>query len=124
MLNHIDLQGRLVRDPDLRRTREDTAVANFSLACNRDYKTDEVDFIDCVAWKGTAETIAKHGAKGRMVVVSGRLQMKKWKTNTGENRTGCEIVVDSFYFTDGGRQQRDDSEYAPEYAAYDAYSPL
>lgn len=105
MLNHIVIMGRLVRDPELRRTTNGTAVASFTLACDRDF-TDkqsdkkETDFIDCVAWRGTAETVSKYFAKGRMAVVSGRLQIRQWTDKDNNKRRTAEIVADNVYFGD------------------------
>ena len=76
MLNNITIMGRLTRDPELRRTQSGIAVTSFSIACDRDYKPEngerETDFVDCVAWRGTAEFVQKYFAKGRMAVVTVR----------------------------------------------------
>lgn len=105
MLNHITIMGRLTRDPELRRTGGGIAVASFTLAVDRDF-TDkqsgekETDFIDCVAWRQTGEFVSKYFSKGRMAVVSGRLQVRKWQNNEGENRYSTEVVADNVYFGD------------------------
>ena len=104
MLNHIVLMGRLTRDPELRRTTSGTPVANFSLAVERDFKDDagvrQTDFIDIVAWRNTADFVSKYFARGRMAVVSGRLQIRQWKNKNGETRYSAEVVADSVYFGD------------------------
>ena len=107
MLNKIFVMGRLTRDPELRRTNNGTAVASFALAVDRDFKnadgTKETDFIDIVAWRGTAEFASKYFTKGRMAVVEGRLQMRDWQDWTDKNgnkRTSAEIVADNMYFGD------------------------
>lgn len=105
MLNHAVIMGRLTRDPELRRTGNGTAVATFSLAVDRDFGSKangdkEVDFIDCVAWRGTAEFISKYFSKGRMMAVSGRLQVRTWDGNNGIKHRATEVVVDSAYFAD------------------------
>lgn len=104
MLNKIILMGRLTRDPELRRTGSGTAVASFSLAVDRDYKDQngekETDFIDCVAWRSTAEFASKYFSKGRMVVVEGRLQIRDWNDKDGNKRRSAEVVVDQMYFAD------------------------
>lgn len=105
MLNHITIMGRLVRDPDLRRTQSGTAVASFTLAVDRDFANKdtnekECDFIDCVAWRNTGEFVSKYFSKGRMAVVSGRLQMRKWTDNNGQKRISAEVVADNVYFGD------------------------
>ena len=83
MLNHIVLMGRLTRDPELRRTGSGVAVASFTLAVDRDYAVQgaekETDFVDIVAWRNTAEFVSKYFTKGRMAVVSGRLQIRNWQ---------------------------------------------
>lgn len=105
MLNHIVIMGRLVRDPELRRTQSGTPVASFTIACDRDFSgkaggEKECDFVDCVAWRNTAEFVSKYFSKGRMAVVSGRLQMRKWTDNNGQKRVSAEIVADNVYFGD------------------------
>lgn len=108
MLNHITLAGRLVRDPELRRTQNGTAVASFTLACERDFKSEngdrEVDFIDCVAWRKTAELAASYFTKGRMAIVSGRMQIRGWTDKDGNRRKSAEILVDNIYFGDSKPQ--------------------
>ena len=83
MLNHIVLMGRLTRDPELRRTGSGIAVASFTLAVDRDFTAQgaerETDFVDIVAWRNTAEFVSKYFTKGRMAVVSGRLQIRNWQ---------------------------------------------
>lgn len=104
MLNKIILMGRLVRDPELRRTTNGTAVASFTLAVERDIAAQgtekETDFIDIVAWRNTAEFVSKYFAKGRMAVVPGRLQIRPWKDKDGNNRKATEVVAESVYFGD------------------------
>ena len=104
MLNRIVLMGRLTRDPELRRTQSGTAVTSFSLAVERDYKSQsgekETDFIEVVAWKGTAEIVSKYFSKGRMAVISGRLQIHDWTDKDGNKRRSAEVLADSVYFGD------------------------
>lgn len=108
MLNHIVLMGRLTRDPELRHTQSGTAVAGFSLAVERDFKGDtgdrETDFIDCVAWRSTAEFVSKYLSKGRMAIVEGRLQMRDWTDRDGNKRRSAEVVADHVYFGDSKRE--------------------
>lgn len=109
MLNKVIVMGRLVRDPELRRTNSGTAVASFTIACDRDFKTDggerEADFIECVAWRNTAEFVSKYFTKGRMAVVSGRLQTRNWTDKEGNKRKATEIVAESVYFGDSKREE-------------------
>ena len=109
MLNHIVIMGRLTRDPELRRTGSGLAVVNFSVAVDRDFKSEagekETDFIDCVAWRATAEFVSKYFKKGSMAVISGRLQIRSWTDNDGNKRRTAEIVADNVYF--GGSKKSD-----------------
>jgi single-strand DNA-binding protein len=95
--------GRICNDIELRRTGNGVAVASFTVAVERDFKSGgekETDFIDCVAWKQTGEFIQKYFAKGRMIVVSGRLQIRNWNDKDGNKRKTAEVVVDNAYFAD------------------------
>ena len=104
MLNHIDIMGRLTRDPELRRTQSGTAVASFTLAVSRDFSDkDKADFIDVVAWRSTAEFISKYFSKGRTAVISGRLQMRDWTDREGNKRRSAEVIAESVYFGDSKR---------------------
>ena len=116
MLNHIVIMGRLTRDPELRRTGSGVAVASFTLAVDRDYSPKdggerETDFIDCVAWRQTGEFVSKYFTKGRMAVVSGRLQIRQWTDKDGNNRRSAEIVADNVYFGDSRRDNNDSGNY-------------
>ena len=124
MLNHITIMGRLTRDPELRRTGSGIAVASFTVAVDRDFADKqsgekETDFIDCVAWRQTGEFVSKYFTKGRMIVVSGRLQVRKWKNKDGENRYSTEVVADSCYFGDSKKESSGGESYggynAPAY---------
>ena len=107
MLNRIILMGRLTRDPELRRTGSGTAVTSFSLAVDRDFKSQsgekETDFIDIVAWRSTAEFVSKYFTKGRMAVVEGRLQLRDWTDRDGNKRRTAEVIADNVYFGDSKR---------------------
>ena len=104
MLNKVFIMGRLTRDPELRRTQNGTPVTSFSLAVDRDFKSQggekETDFIDVVAWRSTAEFVAKYFTKGRMAVVEGRLQIRDWKDKDGNNRRSVEVIADDIQFVD------------------------
>lgn len=109
MLNRIIIQGRLTRDPELKRTASDIPVTSFTLAVERDIKDRETgqkatDFIDCVAWRGAAEFVSKHLTKGRMAVVDGRLQIREWKDRDGNKRRAPEIQASNIYFGDSRRE--------------------
>ena len=117
MLNQIFIMGRLTRDPELRRTQSGTAVASFTLAVDRDIKDKQTgekatDFIEVVAWRNTAEFVSKYFSKGRMAVVAGRLQMRKWTDKEGNNRISAEVVADNIYFGDSKKDDNTGANYA------------
>ena len=117
MLNKIFIMGRLTRDPELRRTANSTPVTSFSLAVDRDYKSQNgeksTDFIDVVAWRSTAEFVAKYFTKGRMAIVEGRLQIRDWKDKDGNNRRSAEVVAEHVYFGDSKRSESDTASAPP-----------
>ncbi len=131
MLNHIVLMGRLTRDPELRRTGTGIPVATFTLAVDRDFSSNretgekETDFIDIVVWRNTAEFVSKYFAKGRMAVVSGRLQIRNWNDKDGNKRRSAEVVADNVYFGDSKRDGASggfDQSYGQPAYAQPAYS--
>ena len=128
MLNRIILMGRLTRDPELRRTQSGTAVTSFSLAVDRDFKSQsgdkETDFIDIVAWRSTAEFVSKYFTKGRMAVVEGCLQIRDWTDREGGKRRSAEVVADNVYFGDSKRDAASDGGYAPAYSAPAGRAPM
>ena len=116
MLNHIAIMGRLTRDPELRRTGSGLPVASFTVAVDRDFGKNEngekeTDFIDCVAWRNTAEFVSKYATKGRMVAVSGRLQIRSWTDKDGNKRRTAEVVADNVYFGDSRRDAEGGNAY-------------
>ncbi|MBQ9392819.1 MAG: single-stranded DNA-binding protein [Oscillospiraceae bacterium] len=114
MLNRVVIMGRLVRDPELRRTQSGISVTSFRLACDSDFKSQSGErtttWIDVVAWRQTAEFVSKYFAKGRMAVVEGRLQSRDWTDKDGNKRTTIEIVADNVYFGDSRRDGDGDRE--------------
>lgn len=104
MLNHIDLMGRLVADPELKTTQNGVAVTSFRIAVDRNYtpqgQEKQADFISCVAWRQTAEFIGKYFAKGRMIALEGSLQSRSYEDKQGQKRTAYEVIVDHAYFAD------------------------
>ena len=131
MLNHITIMGRLTRDPELRYTQSQTPVASFTLAVDRDFGSrdggeKQTDFIDCVAWRSTAEFVSKYFQKGSMAVVSGRLQIRDWTDREGGKRRSAEVVVDNMYFGESKRREGGEmrSETRPAYnSSYESVSP-
>ena len=115
MLNRTTIMGRLVRDPDYRTTGNGTSVVNFTVAVDRDFtgangSAKETDFIDCVAWKKTAEFVTKYFAKGSMIVVDGRLEIRNWTDKDGNKRRSAEIVANSVYFGESKRSAEENGE--------------
>ena len=128
MLNHITVMGRLTKDPELRRTGNGVAVTSFTLAVDRDYNPKdggekEVDFIDCNAWRSTGEFVAKNFSKGRMMIVSGRLQIRNWTDKEGNKRRNAEVVADSVYFGDSKRSEQGNSIYQEQNASQSYGNP-
>ena len=124
MLNHITIMGRLTRDPELRRTGSGVAVASFCVAVDRDFGgkdsgEKETDFIDCVAWRNTGEFVSKYFTKGRMIVVSGRLQIRAWTDKEGNKRRSAEVVADNCYFGDSKKE----GSGGDDYGSYGSYAP-
>lgn len=115
MLNHITIMGRLTRDPEYRTTQTGLSVANFSVAVDRDFPgatgEKETDFIDCVAWRKTAEFVTKYFHKGSQIAVSGRLQIRSWTDKDGNKRRTAEVLADSVYFA-GSKQAQPESQNA------------
>ena len=124
MLNHITIMGRLTRDPELRYTQSQTPVASFTLAVDRDFGSrdggeKQTDFIDCVAWRQTAEFVSKYFTKGSMAVVSGRLQIRDWTDRDGGKRRSAEVVADNMYFGESRRRDGDSGDSrSSSYSSY------
>jgi single-strand DNA-binding protein len=100
-LNHVVLIGRLTRDPELRHTATGTAVTNFTVAVDRRPKPDgtkEADFVRVVVWSKVAESCAAYLSKGKLIAVAGRLQVRNYQDQSGQNRTSTEVVAESVQF--------------------------
>lgn len=120
MLNRWIGMGRLTRDPELRTTSAGVSVANFTIACDRDYKTQdgvrETEYIDVVAWRHTAEFVCKYLSKGKMVVAEGRLQSRDWTDKNGSKRRSWEINADNVYFGEAKREAGTEGSYVAGYS--------
>lgn len=109
--NKVLLMGNLTRDPELKRTSSDMAVAQVSIAVNRQYKdrngeqVKETTFVDCEAWGRTAEVIAQYLSKGKPVFVEGRLKLDQWQDKDGNNRSKLKVVIEKFEFIDSKGNQ-------------------
>lgn len=123
-MNQVVLMGRLTRPPELRKTRNGTDVAAFTLAVDRGYATGDgerqADFIDCVAWRGTATFICKYFGKGKLIAVTGRMQTRVWTDDEGNRHKATEVVVDNAFFT--GEKRQDAA--APQTEDRDDYGPV
>ena len=127
MLNNIVLQGRLCRDVELRKLPSGKSVAGVSVACDRDFTKEggekETDFIDIVAFGGTADHIAKWFTKGKMIIVSGRLQIRNWNDKDGNKRRSAEVVADSVYFGETRKSSEGNSTYQSQNASQSFSNP-
>lgn len=118
-LNRSIIMGRMTRDPELRTTQSGTSVTSFTLAVDRDFKDKQsgekgVDYIDVVAWRGTAEFVCKYFSKGRMAIAEGRLQVREWKDKDGNNRRNVELIAENVYFGDSKNESKQ-AAAAPDY---------
>lgn len=105
MLNKVVIMGRLTRDPEVRKVNNDVSVCSFSVACDRDIVSKgsnerETDFFDVTAWRSTADFVGKYFAKGRMIVVVGRLQKRNYTDKDGNKRSVVDIIAENVYFGD------------------------
>ena len=130
-LNRVCIMGRLTKDPELRRTQTGTAVTSFTLAVDDDFKDKQsgerkTNFIDCVAWRNTAEFVCQYFTKGRMAIVDGRLQTRKWEDKDGNKRTAVEVVADNMYFGDSKPQEDKDStaNYSASQSAAEGFTEV
>ena len=114
MLNKVILMGRITADPDLRYTPQGTAVTRFSLAVQRSYvkqgEERQTDFINCVAFRSTAEFVNKWFTKGRQIIVEGSLQSRSWEDKDGNKRSALDVIVDNTYFCDKKQDKPDEEQ--------------
>ena len=118
MLNKVVIMGRLTRDPEVRKVNNDVSVCSFSVACDRDIVSKgsnerETDFFDVTAWRSTADFVGKYFAKGRMIVVVGRLQKRNYTDKDGNKRSVVDIIAENVYFGDSKK----DADYTGNTAA-------
>ena len=116
-MNKVILLGRLTADPELRQTPSNVPVASFTVAVNRPFNKNaaerQADFIDCVAWRNSAEFVSKYFAKGKPILVEGRLQVRSYEDKQGVKRRAYEVVCDNVNFVEGAAK----NEGAPAYSA-------
>ena len=128
MLNVVALMGRLTADPELRTTPAGVSVTSFTIAVDRSFvkqgEERQADFINCVAWRGTADFVAKYFQKGSLIAVDGSIQTRRYQDKDGHNRTAFEVVVDNAHFA-GSKEKAEKSTYSvPEYPAYDDFATI
>lgn len=112
MLNHMILQGRLVRDPEMRTTQSGSSVVSFTVAWSEKYKENEKQlFLDCTAWSGTAELVDKYFAKGKEIAVEGKLYTEKWEDKEGNKRSSIKMNVERVHFC-GSKSDGDSSGHS------------
>ena len=104
-MNHVTLMGRLTRDPELKYSQAGKAYCRFSLAVQREFNREEADFINCLAFGKTAETIAEWLGKGRRIALQGRIQTGNYENKNGEKVSTFEVVADRFEFVDSARSE-------------------
>ena len=117
MLNKVVLMGRLTKDPELKYTPSNVAVTTFTVAVDRNYARQgeqrQTDFINVVAWRTTAEFVAKYFSKGQLMALSGSIQTRTWDDNEGKRHYVTEVVADEVYFAEGKRDNAGTSYQAP-----------
>lgn len=114
--NKVILVGRLVAAPELRHTQSNIPVASFRMAVDRPGKDKGTDFLDIVAWRGTAEFAARNLTKGQEIMLEGSIQTRKYEDKNGNKRTAVEVVASSFYFVGSKRQDQE--------ASYGGFTPI
>jgi single-strand DNA-binding protein len=127
MLNKIIIMGRLTADVELRATQSGKNVASFTVAVDRDFKgpngEKETDFINCVAWQGTADFVSKYFQKSSMAVVAGRLQTRRYETSDGQKRTATEVIAENVYFGESKKETANNAPTTPP-ADFDNFVPI
>lgn len=118
-LNVVALTGRLVREPEVKKTQSGVSVCSFSIAVERPYKSGEdrqADFFDCVSWRHNADFIQKYFHKGDMIGVSGHLQTRSWEGDDGKKRKNVEVSADNISFVGGKKDANnasDNNDFTP-----------
>lgn len=127
MLNIVIIEGRLVADPELKKTPAGTSITTLRIACQRDFQADgqpSADFLDVVAFRSTADFICRWFKKGQIIKVVGRLQRRGWETPTGEKRTTVEILADKAYFGEKKAELEDDEDQFTDLGEDDGSLPF
>ena len=124
MLNHSVIMGRLVRDPELRRTNSGKAVTSFTIACDKPGKDKGTSFIECVAWEHTAEFINNYFLKGSAIIAEGRLESRQYETKDGQKRTVLEVVVSQAHFCEKKKEESTQTTVPSNFDLLDNNDPL
>ena len=123
MLNKVILMGRFTRDPELRSTPQGISTCSFSIAVDRNFvrqgEERKADFINCVAWRQTAEFISKYFKKGSMVALEGSIQTRSWDDQDGKKRYATDVVVNQVYFAESKRDSQSSMGMDDSFAASD-----
>lgn len=116
MLNQVVIMGRLTADPQVRQTGTGVSVCSFRIGCDRDKQTEggqKADFINCTAWRKTAEFVGKYFAKGKPILIQGRLQIREWTDKEGKKQYSPEILVNEVFFCGGDKVVNQTAQVAP-----------
>lgn len=120
-LNKVILMGRITKDLEKKTTPSGVSVLNATIAVDRDYRNGDekqTDFVDVVFWRHNADFLEKYSGKGRMIVVTGSLQSRKWQDKDGNNRTAWEVQADGVYFADSKRDSGGQGQTEPTGGAF------
>ena len=123
-MNHVTLMGRLTRDPELKYSQAGKAYCRFSLAVQREFNREEADFINCLAFGRTAETIAEWPGKGRRIAVNGRIQTGNYENKNGDKVNTFEVVADRFEFVDSAKSDTNNNQKNSDEVADDEDFPF
>lgn len=123
-MNNVILMGRLTRDPELKYSQAGKAYCRFTVAVNRDFNKDEADFINCLAFGKTAETIAEWLGKGRRIALQGRIQTGNYENKNGDKVNTFEVVADRFEFVDSAKSDTNNNQKNSDEVADDEDFPF
>ena len=113
MLNSVILMGRLTADPELRTTTGGNSVTSFTVAVDRQYKQGDerqADFINCVAWRNTADFVTTYFKKGQMIALQGRIETRNYEDKNGNKRVAVEVIADNVSFCGGKAEKKEELE--------------
>ncbi len=127
-MNKVILVGRLTKDPELRATTSGTSVASFTIACDRKYvkqgEERKADFINCIAWRQSAEAISRYFKKGDRIALEGSIQVREWQDNDGKKHYATEVVVEAWEFAQSKTEGAAVSQQAEHTEDIDGFMPV